>query len=261
MGSSGRLRHVIRRQRLSLTHIFSFSPELASKETISLLLQLLMAPVSAYASNLMIFLEFPSSATQAAVEEEQPETEEGQAPPTLRSQSLAGNFSDLLNLQPFSTRRTIAHTVADKLIHYQTPIASTVQVQMVLGELCNIMIRDQKDGGLFGEATPDGKLPDPGRGKLDWEDVTIEQGKVARMVHLIKYVLGEEEQHSKETLDEEFLLLSAARQYFGTGGDIRLRYTVPALVDAAVKLARKYKIMLAGAEVGLTKEVGRRGSS
>jgi vacuolar protein sorting-associated protein 35 len=227
------------------------SPELGSAATVSLLLQLLMAPVNAYGPNLMIFLEFPSSATQPPVEEEPTVDEEGAevAPATTRSQSLAGNFADLLNLQPYSTRRTIAHTVADKLIHYQTPIASTIQVQLVLGELGNIMVRDQKDGGLFGEASADGQVPQPGRGKLDWEDVTAEQGKVARMVHLVKYVLNEGEEHTKETLDEEFLLLSAARQYFGTGGDVRLRYTVPALVDSAVKLARKYKIMLAGAEV------------
>ncbi|KAI9010096.1 vacuolar protein sorting-associated protein 35 [Hyaloraphidium curvatum] len=227
------------------------SPELAAPGTINLLLQLLMAPVNAYGSNLMIFLEFPSSATQAPAEEEEPADEQAEAT-SPRSQSLAGHYTDLLNLQPYATRRTIAHTVADKLIHYQTPIASTVQVQLVLGELCNVMVRDQKDGGLFGEASTEGRLPEPGKGKLDWEDVGVEQGKVARLVHLVRFVPGEgEEAGGREALDEEFLLLSAARQYFGTGGDLRLRYTVPALVDAAVKLARKYKMLVADGEAAV----------
>lgn len=201
-----------------------------------MLLQLLMAPVTAYGTNLTVFLEFPSSVAQQTGEEE-----EGERP----SACLAGNYADLLNLQPFATRRTIAHAVADKLIKNKTPISSLNEVQLVFGELCDVMVRDQRDGGLFGEAV-EGKIPEPGKGKLDWEDVGIEQGKVARIVHLVRIDNG-----GREGLDAEFGVLSGVRRFLGTGGELRLRYTIPSLVDAGVKLVRRWKVLHCAGMEGL----------
>lgn len=156
----------------------------------SSLLQLLLGPIHAYNTNVLTVLQFPSSVTQ----------HEGAG----SSLSLSGNYADLLFLQPYSTRRQVAHAVATTALRAFTMsgfiVDSADGVNALFGELCSIMIREQKDGGLFGpkpvqieeEAGPKyaGKakveeLP------LDWEDVVEEQNMVAKIVHLIKTADGD----------------------------------------------------------------------
>ncbi|TPX64938.1 hypothetical protein SpCBS45565_g05516 [Spizellomyces sp. 'palustris'] len=209
------------------------SPELQSTQTTSSLLQLLLGPIQIYHVNVLTILKFPSSVTQ---------TDGAGA-----SLSLGGNYSDLLFLQPYSTRRQVAHTVATTSLRAFTAsdfiVDSADGVNALFGELCSIMIREQKDGGLFGPKpivhhdTEEGpkyagrtrveELP------LDWEDVVEEQNMVAKMVHLIKC--------RDADADKEFMLLSAARKHFGEGGDIRIRFTLPPLVMASIRLARKFR--------------------
>ncbi|KAJ3085078.1 Vacuolar protein sorting-associated protein 35, partial [Quaeritorhiza haematococci] len=260
------------------------APNLHSQQTATHILQLLVSPIHAYQHNILTLLQFPSSSVQrqsssAGLDQSQQQSDAGAV-------SLAGHYTDLLFMQPFSTRRQVAHAVAQTCIKAGTlPLStptpsqststsapssstpapstpfkiSTVEgVDVLFGELCSVMIREQKDGGLFGPKpvlpsdTGDELLGGSGRGSvasagggakrsamvdelpLDWEDVVEEQGLIARMVHLIKADEGD--------LDKEFLLLSTARKHFGEGGDIRIRFTLPPLVVGCAKLARKYKL-------------------
>ncbi|KAJ3044842.1 Vacuolar protein sorting-associated protein 35 [Rhizophlyctis rosea] len=215
--------------------------ELRHPSTISSFLQLLLGPVSAFNTNILTLLNFPSSVTQ------HPADTANQNPNV--SQSLAGNYADLLFLQPYSTRRQVAHQIASTCLrafsNSKFLISTPDGVNAIFGELCSVMVRDQKDGGLFGPKPVQADPNEPAQPKyaprtvrveelpLDWEDVVEEQNLVAKLVHLVRSADGD--------VDKEFMLLSTARKHFGEGGDIRIRFTLPPLVVASVKLARKYR--------------------
>ncbi|TPX47570.1 hypothetical protein SeMB42_g02102 [Synchytrium endobioticum] len=200
------------------------APELNSIQTTSSLLQLLLAPLSAYHGDILTILSFPSSSTQIIDEEER------------ARHSLGGNYTDLLNMQPFSSRRQIAHTAAQALLraHAQTGyLVETVDgVNLILGELCSVMVRDQVDGGLFGPSPVAGRIPGEDV-PLDWDDVAEEQNLMVRICHILET--------KDENPDTEFQLLATARNHFGEGGDVRLRFSIPGLIVEAIKLARTYK--------------------
>ncbi|KAI8590783.1 vacuolar protein sorting-associated protein 35 [Geranomyces variabilis] len=208
------------------------SPELRNSKTVSSLLQLLLGPVHAYNQNVLTVLQFPSSVAQ----------HDGAG----ASLSLCGNYADLLFLQPYSTRRQVAHAFATTALRAHVAHGFIVDtedgVNALFGELCNVMVREQTDGGLFGPKSTDleeergPKYAGQARVEelpLDWEDVVEEQNMCAKLVHLIKT-----EDHDAE---KEFTLLSTARKHFGEGGDIRIRFTLPPLSIALIRLARKYK--------------------
>ncbi|CAO3591925.1 unnamed protein product [Absidia cylindrospora] len=178
---------------------FSDSPDLHSKVTEGNLLRFLQAPITQYSSVLTLL-------------------------------SLA-NYQSLLSMQPYNTRRTIAHSVVDSIRRNETIIESPEDVHGVL-DLCDVLLRDQKDAPM----APTSGGYNNGRGRndfstIDQEDFKEEQGWIARIVHLFQ---------SKDE-DTQFLLLSAARKQFGDGGE-RIRYTFPPLIVSAVKLARRYKL-------------------
>ncbi|KAJ3287207.1 Vacuolar protein sorting-associated protein 35, partial [Blyttiomyces sp. JEL0837] len=238
------------------------APELYTPQTTSSLLQLLLAPVQAYKYNPLTYLLFPSSSVQQPSEDDQnvhPAARYGAVPPSPRGPvSLGGHFTDLLFLQPFSTRRQVAHAIAQQCLRASmlvpppalgglpmAPVSSRVPfridsvegVDVLFGELCSVMVRDQNDGGLFGPRASarelEGELRSRGEDiPLDWEDVVEEQNMVAKLVHLVV--------SSEEDPDKEFQLLSAARKHFGEGGEIRIRFTLPPLVIACVQLGRKF---------------------
>ncbi|KAJ3158528.1 Vacuolar protein sorting-associated protein 35 [Geranomyces michiganensis] len=209
------------------------SPELRNSKTVSSLLQLLLGPVHAYNQNVLTVLQFPSSVAQ----------HDGAG----SSLSLCGNYADLLFLQPYSTRRQVAHAFATTALRAHVAHGFIVDtedgVNALFGELCNVMVREQTDGGLFGPKSAD--LEEERSGPkyagharveelpLDWEDVVEEQNMCAKLVHLIKTVDNDAE--------KEFTLLSTARKHFGEGGDIRIRFTLPPLSIALIRLARKYR--------------------
>jgi vacuolar protein sorting-associated protein 35 len=183
-------------------------------------LQLLLAPVHAYSHNLLDVISFPSSSTQ----------------PERKSPYLAGNYTELLFLQQFPTRRKVAHEVADTLVKNQTLLSSPMAVQLVFGELCQSMVLDQRDGGLFGEVLPDGSLPLPGKGPLDWEDVEQEQSSVAKLVHLSRYI-KEDEEDDMDPVQADQTLQQTVRRHLAAGGEIRMRWTLPALAMETLRLS------------------------
>ncbi|KAF9112984.1 Vacuolar protein sorting-associated protein 35 [Mortierella sp. AM989] len=176
---------------------YSESPELQHKDTVSNLQNLLMAPIQHYPS-ILTLLELP-------------------------------HFNGLLSLQPYQTRRAIAHAVVASILKNDTIISSPDDVNGIL-EICAVMVRDQKDGGHNSNPFRSARGNRNESGSVDPEEFAEEQGKLARIIHLFR----------SEDADTQAAILSAARKQFGDGGE-RIRYMFPPLVIQAVKLARRFK--------------------
>ena len=87
-------------------------------------------------------------------------------------------YANLLVLQPFATRRSLAHAIVASVLKNETIIETPEDVRGVL-ELCQVLIRDQLD-------TIPGKQAQATRRPqyiADREEMAEEQGWVARMVH------------------------------------------------------------------------------
>jgi vacuolar protein sorting-associated protein 35 len=154
---------------------------------------------------------------------------------------LGGFYSDLLFLQPFYTRRKVAQTVLNTALKAgQTDnftIDSVNAVSLFLGELCDAVIRDQYDGCLFGsklveKSQESNNFEDLEEAFMDWEDIQEEQNSVAKLIHYMKTTDSDPER--------DVQLLSAARIHLGQGGQIRIRFTLPALVTQALYIARLF---------------------
>ena len=112
------------------------------------------------------------------------------------SHSLGGNYSDLLMLQPFVTRQKLAKAMVNVALKSNLNndfiIDSTEGVDIFLGELVSVMVRDQRDGGLFGAKRPPQSVEnsmenlDIDELPLDWEDILEEQSLITRLIHLIR---------------------------------------------------------------------------
>ncbi|OBZ91942.1 Vacuolar protein sorting-associated protein 35 [Choanephora cucurbitarum] len=184
---------------------YSESPDLHAKATEANLASLLLAPIQHYSSVLYLL-------------------------------ALA-NYQPLLALQPYSTRQLTAHAVVNSVLKNNTIISIPEDVHGIL-DLCDVMLRDQKDSPVPSSAAAanqnayGGGRQRAGSLSYEQEELAEKQGLLARMVHLFR----------SESEDIQFLLLSAARKQFGDGGD-RIRYTFPALIVSAVKLARRYRFI------------------
>lgn len=93
-------------------------------------------------------------------------------------------YSALLTQQPYSTRRTLSHSLISSVLKNETVIETPEDVNGIL-ELCHVLIRDQQDAGTGPGAQQMGK--DPRRPyHNEREEMAEEQGWVARMVHLFR---------------------------------------------------------------------------
>ncbi|KAK8192521.1 retromer complex subunit Vps35 [Zalaria obscura] len=133
------------------------------------------------------------------------------------------NFIPLLHSQTYPTRRAVAGEVARSLLRNETRIETQENLEGVL-EILKVLIKE-------GMQAPQGYPGGPARRGVAETDETIEeQGWLARMVHLIR----------ASNNNTQFKLLQTARDAFSAGGD-RAKYTSPALLTAALKLARRFK--------------------
>ncbi|KAG0360476.1 Vacuolar protein sorting-associated protein 35 [Podila minutissima] len=132
---------------------FGESPDLQHKETVANLQNLLMAPIQHYPS-ILTLLELP-------------------------------HYTSLLALQPYQTRRAIAHAVVGSILKNETVISSPEEVNGVL-EICAVMVRDQKDGGHNSSPFRNTRNNRNESGSVDLEEFTEEQGQLARIIHLFK---------------------------------------------------------------------------
>ena len=162
------------------------SADLHSSDTVKQLMLLLKAPIQSYDSALIL--------------------------------NDLDHYATLLRLQPYGTRRSVAHAIIASLLSHETVIETVEDVQGILGDLCSVMIRNQTDENVrAGFSGADDSLAE-------------EQGLIARVIHLLK----------GPSPDEQFLLLSTTRKILIEGGGERMRYTFPPLAYAALKLARDY---------------------
>lgn len=168
------------------------SADLHSAPTQSNILNLLLAPIKSYIS-IFTALALPS-------------------------------YIPLLHAQTYPTRRAVAGEVARNILRNQTIISTTNNLEGVL-EILRVIVREgmQQAGGYPG-------VPSQRRG-AETDETIIEQGWLARMIHLVRG-------HDNDT---QFRLLQICKKAFAEGNE-RVKYTTPALLTSSLKLARKYKV-------------------
>ena len=95
-------------------------------------------------------------------------------------------YSALLAQQPYSTRRTLAHSLVSSVLKNETIIETPEDVNGIL-EFCHVLIRDQADAtGPAHSQQLSGKDPRRGPYHHEREELAEEQGWVARMIHLFR---------------------------------------------------------------------------
>ncbi|TPX64175.1 hypothetical protein CcCBS67573_g08474 [Chytriomyces confervae] len=269
-------------------------PAMSNPETSAALLNLLLTTVNAYKSNPLVYMSFPSSSRNfglvTVLTPQQPErinlgppSEHRILPETPKpsvSSSICGNFTDLLRLQSFSTRKRVARAfaancaaasntltafkpVAPQAENGSTTITAATNsggggakrfridsleaVEAVFAEICEVIVRDEVDGGLAGprvvriddgSTSPEriGTISDGLTGKVDVVDldsVVGECGAVARLVLLVG-------SGGTGNPDDDLQLFSLTKKLLKESGDVRLKFSIPPLVFSCVGLARSY---------------------
>ena len=131
-------------------------------------------------------------------------------------------YIPLLHSQTYPTRRAVAGEVARSLQRNQTKISTLPALEGVL-EILKVLIKE-------GTQQPAGYPGVQQRKAIETDETIEEQGWLARIVHLIK----------SDDNDTQYKLLQMTRKAYAEGGD-RVKFTTPALITSAMKLARKYK--------------------
>ncbi|KAI1503184.1 vacuolar protein sorting-associated protein 35 [Biscogniauxia marginata] len=131
-------------------------------------------------------------------------------------------YVPLYQSQTYPTRRAVAGEVARSLLRNQTIISTTVQLENVL-EILKVLIKE-------GSQPPAGYPGGPQRRAMETDETMEEQGWLARIVHLLY----------SENNDTQFRLLQLARNAFAEGNE-RIRTTIPPIITAGMKLARRFK--------------------
>ncbi|KAJ3389359.1 Vacuolar protein sorting-associated protein 35 [Entophlyctis sp. JEL0112] len=214
--------------------ILASNKSLASFPSDTVVLRLLMAPLEAYESNPLIFLSLPSSQTDDRDSETR--DDDGHA--------YCGSYTELLRILPHALRRKIANSFARSVVNAGTcgdvdgakelKIATRNAVEAVFGELCSVLVTDCLDGNVFGafaerfEENERLVVPVTRLQKLDWEDIVEEQNLMARMIHLVR--------STNDSPDDTLELLAVLRHHLGTGGDLRIRFTLPPFVHACLSV-------------------------
>lgn len=197
---------------MTSTIYLDFRHALNEGHTATLVLQLLLGPISTHSKNVLVLLDLPSGSSSKSNIQCQ------------KSSNLGGNYTDLLFLQPYNTRRQVAHTFISTAVrackNSKFFISSLDGVNFALGEIANVMVMDQVDGGLFGTMKEDDVV--------DWEDASEEQINMAKFVHVIQ----------KTRSEHTFNLLMAARDHLIQGGNIRIRFPLVPIVVSMLDLVK-----------------------
>jgi vacuolar protein sorting-associated protein 35 len=137
---------------------FSDTPDLHSKITESNLLALLLAPITNY--------------------------------PTVLTLLLLDSYQPLLALQTYSTRKAVAQAIISSVLRNETIISEPEEVNGVL-EMCDVLIRDQKDAPVITTAQSPAAYGNARNRKTEFaspeqEELAEEQGWLARIIHLLR---------------------------------------------------------------------------
>jgi vacuolar protein sorting-associated protein 35 len=162
----------------------TFSADLHHPVTIENLRALLFSPIEVY-SSVLTLLALPS-------------------------------YNDLLLLQPYSTRRSVAHDVVASVLRNETLIETPEDVKGIL-DLCHVLVKDQRDAAVGmpmhpGMGRQHSGLAGSNRGQqgYDLEDMAEEQGWLARMVHLFR----------SEDLQQQFKVSENPSKHSGVNTDV-----------------------------------------
>ncbi|KFY34425.1 hypothetical protein V494_06793 [Pseudogymnoascus sp. VKM F-4513 (FW-928)] len=131
-------------------------------------------------------------------------------------------YIPLINSQTYPTRRAIAGEVAKTLLKTYTKTSTVAGLDSVL-EILKVLIKE-------GSQPPAGYPGVQQRRVVETDETIEEQGWLARIVHLI---------HSDDN-DTQFKLLQATKKAYSEGNE-RIKFTTPALITSAIKLANRYK--------------------
>jgi vacuolar protein sorting-associated protein 35 len=132
------------------------------------------------------------------------------------------HYLPLFQSQTYTTRRSVAGEVARSILRNRVKITTPEHLEGVL-TLLRVLIKE-------GVQQPSGYTGIGNRNRGDSDEIVEEQGWLARVVHLIQGVDNE----------TQLKLLQQTRKSFEAGGE-RIKYTTPALMTAALRLARRLK--------------------
>ncbi|XP_046842547.1 vacuolar protein sorting-associated protein 35-like [Xenia sp. Carnegie-2017] len=126
-------------------------------------------------------------------------------------------FAPLFNYFDYDARKDMAIYVITNAVENETLIPSQDLVDTILSMVSPLVV-DQQD-----------QPPEPD----DPEDFAEEQSLMGRFINLF---------HS-ENLDQQYLILNTARKHFGSGGEKRIKFTLPPVIFSAYRLAMDYNYL------------------
>ncbi|KAJ3068878.1 Vacuolar protein sorting-associated protein 35 [Podochytrium sp. JEL0797] len=233
--------------------------ETKDPKTTTSILHLLLAPIETYSHNPLLLLTLPSSTKPHPTSTTPPPhshphnslIEPHPTRPTTSTTPVArcGNYTHLLRLLPHTSRRTVANSIARAMVTASTTsdflISTASGVEAVFGELCSVLVTDCVDGNVCGAVRytlkpakgvveEDSGEDESGVGEvaLDWDEIVEEQELVARLVQGVGTREGGP--------DEDLELMALLRQYLGTGGDVRIRFTLPPFIYRCFRVVQNY---------------------
>ncbi|XP_072168725.1 vacuolar protein sorting-associated protein 35-like [Diadema setosum] len=124
------------------------------------------------------------------------------------------HYGRVVEYLDYEGRKTISAFIINNAIDSNLAVPSQEQVDQTL-TLVAPLVQDQPD-------QPEEEDP---------EDFAEEQGLMGRFINLLQ----------AEDADQQYLILNTARKHFGSGGNKRIKYTLPPLTFSAFRLAFRYK--------------------
>ncbi|KAL1512525.1 hypothetical protein ABEB36_002106 [Hypothenemus hampei] len=125
------------------------------------------------------------------------------------------HYSGLMQHLDYNGRKALSIYILNNALENDTIVPTPKEVEQALS-LLNTLVCEENENPI---------------GDIDLEELTEEQCLLARFIHQLK----------SQVLDEHYLILTVARKILGTGGPLRIKYTLPPLVFQAYQLAYKYK--------------------
>lgn len=110
--------------------------------------------------------------------------------PTVLTLLLLDSYQPLLALQTYSTRKAVAQAIISSVLRNETIISEPEEVNGVL-EMCDVLIRDQKDAPVITTAQSPAAYGNTRNRKAEFsspeqEELAEEQGWLARIIHLLR---------------------------------------------------------------------------
>eukprot|EP00123_Amoebidium_parasiticum_P014332 comp22446_c0_seq1/m.33727 comp22446_c0_seq1/g.33727 ORF comp22446_c0_seq1/g.33727 comp22446_c0_seq1/m.33727 type:complete len:794 (-) comp22446_c0_seq1:282-2663(-) len=137
--------------------------------------------------------------------------------PTVSSVMQLTNYPELWLLFGYENRKALSVYVVRKVLEAREVVDNPETVTSLL-TLISPLVEDQED------------QPPNSEGLANDEDFIEEQTLVARLIH---YCVAEDP-------DVQFEILNTCKKRFGYGGELRIKYTIPPMVNTALKLACHY---------------------